>query len=71
MKNKSVRVEVEERTYDGVFSHWEATLWYEDDIICECTGPTFYGVFDCVMESLEDEGTPVDLDWLRQDKNKI
>jgi hypothetical protein len=70
MSSKSVKVEIVERTYEGEFTTWEATLWYLDEIICECTGPTFYGVLDCVMETLENEGTPVDLDWLRQDSNK-
>ncbi len=68
--SKSVQVKVEEIKFDGEFSHWLGTLWYLDEVICECTAPTFYGALDCVLESLEDEGTLVDLDWLRQDANK-
>lgn len=68
--SKSVQVKIEEMKFDGEFSHWLATLSYLGEVISECTAPTFYSALDCVLDGIEDDGTPIDVAWLRQDANK-
>lgn len=66
----SVSVEVEQITFDGEFSHWLATLKYNKEIICECTAPTFWGALDCAIETITEDGSVVDQQWLSLDANK-
>lgn len=65
-----ISVEVKRITFGDDFSHWEASLYHNEEIICHCTGPTFWSALDCVLESLTDEGSLIDPQWLNADANK-
>lgn len=69
-ENSDVLISITRVSYLGDPTHWEGVITVQNQVVCQVTGPTYWGVLASLTDSLTDEGTIVNQEWLSWDANK-
>lgn len=68
--SSNVLISITRVSYLGEPRHWEGVITVQNRVVCQVNGPTYWGVLDRLTDSLKEEETIFNKEWLNWDANK-
>lgn len=68
-ENSDILISIVQVSYLGEPSHWEGVATVKGQVVCEGTGPTYFGVLDLLLDAISDDDGVVNQDWLNFNAN--